>query len=118
MLEGIIALGIFALYAIGALLFAFLDWEHALWGGLGSIALGLVFGTPGSIFYHVQLKRVLRARGPVPPGWYWHPTQYHATFNADERRAVQPSFVAGVVGFLALLGGCALLVLASFQMNR
>lgn len=82
------------------------------YSALALVCAGFVVGVPAGLTYHVLLRRELAARGPLPAGWYWKPQTYHAQLDPHATRRLMPWFLAGALGFAAILFGFALCVTA------
>jgi hypothetical protein len=79
--------------------------------GLLMLAAGLLEGVPTGFWYHVVLRRILIARGNLPPRWWLHPTRHHAHLTDDEHRRIRLWFVLGGIGYaVAVAGGLAAIV--------
>jgi hypothetical protein len=103
--ELLIALAVFATLA-GLVLLTLASPVTLAWLAVGLTVAGLLVGLPTGFAYHVLLRRELLALGPLPGGWYWHPTRYHARLSAPAMRRIWPYFLAGALGFLLIvLGG-------------
>jgi hypothetical protein len=114
MIEAAIVLGL--LGAFGALALAFAITPATLlvagfWLALG----GLAFGVPTGFWYHVALRRSLRAIDALPDRWYWRPIELHHRIPSGDRRSVLAWCYAGALGFLVTIAGCALVALAAFR---
>lgn len=97
------------LVGAAALLF-WLAWSWLLVMGLVLTVLGLVVGVPTGMLYHVRLRTVLAASGPLPARWWLHPTALHERIDAARRTWVMRPFYIGAAGFMAILTGCGLTV--------
>ena len=86
--------------------------DALLYAGSLVTAAGLVTGVPTGFWYHVALYRALRPQGPLPDRWWLHPVPLHGRLPESDRRSVLRWFVAGGLGFFAVVIGCALVVLA------
>jgi hypothetical protein len=76
------------------------------------VALGTVFGVPSGIYYHVVLRRELLRLGPLPARWLWHPQRHHEQLAPAAYRRVRLWFVLGGLGFLVIVSGALLGILA------
>ena len=111
MIESLIVLGLLALLSVIGWARVLLSWESIAIAGAACSALGLVFGLPAGIYYHIVLHRSLSPRGLLPPRWWWSPVRYHRHLAESERARVLKWFYAGGVGFaLIVLGGGVTLV--------
>jgi hypothetical protein len=109
-----IALGI--LLAFGALAAALAVAPAALLvAGFWTVLVGLGFGVPTGLLYHVALHRSLRAAGTLPPRWWWSPTALHHLLPDADRTWVLGWCYAGAAGFLVTVLGCALVGLAAWR---
>lgn len=82
-------------------------WIAAGWYAVGA---GLLLGVPTGLVYHVQLARVLGARGRLPARWWVRPVALHAELAPGERARVLPWFAVGGAGFGVVVLGCAAIV--------
>ena len=79
--------------------------------GLVMLVVGLAEGIPTGFWYHVVLRRILAARGPLPSRWWIHPTRHHAGLTSEEHRRIRIWFVLGGIGYaVAVSGGLAAIV--------
>ncbi len=85
--------------------------------GFGVTLLGAVIGLPTGTIYHIQLYRMLRARGELPSDWYWQPIPLNERLTAWERPRVLPWCYIGGVGFLLIVVGLVLLTLSLLSGN-
>ena len=108
MRETLIVLGLIAGligFQLAGGMFAFGPWLG--WGVLLVLG-GLVASVPSALIYHARLADVLRARGLLPRGWYWHPTRLHSLLTDDERDYVLGWFAVGAAGWIAAVVGSSL----------
>jgi hypothetical protein len=111
MMEALFVFGIVGLLVALGSMAVLLPLETLVLVGASCVALGFVLGVPAGAYYHVQLYRCLATRGNVPRDFFWRPTRYHAGLSARETRTFMPWFIAGALGFLLILGGCAIVML-------
>ncbi len=105
MVESLIAAGFLAVMlvlAAGSTLGA----ETWLIAGFWLGAIGMGFGVPTGLLYHVALARSLRRVDALPAGWYWRPTQLHGRLPHADRRWVLGWCGAGALGFVIAVLGC------------
>jgi len=102
------------LVGTAALLF-WLAWSSLLVIGLVLTVLGLLVGVPTGMLYHVRLRAVLAATGPLPARWWLHPTSLHDRIVPARRTWVMLPFYAGAAGFMAILIGCGLTVVGIWR---
>ena len=113
MLELTVVFVILVLLTLAALIRSF-GFSSSLWMEIGLLllAMGLLEGIPTGLLYHWALYRTLRLRGPLPPRWLLHPTDYHVDLTEEESRRVKRWFYLGAFGFLLCVAG-GLLALAA-----
>ena len=110
MAELFIALApLLALFAL-ALLALLVPFQVLAGAALALMAVGFVLGVPTGLYYHLLLRRELRARGPLPKGWYWRPQEHQRALDARAVRRLRPWFIAGGLGFLLIMTGFSLAV--------
>lgn len=113
MLETLLAAGIVIVFLALVLTSALVPALGVLALGAGCTLLGLIFGLPGSIGYHVALARVLASRGALPPRWWLNPTALHGQLTSAERRVVMPWFYTGAAGFVVVVLGAITVFVAT-----
>jgi hypothetical protein len=113
-LELWIALGLLA--ALGALAVLLVVGPPSLVvAGFWLAAVGLAFGVPTGLVYHLALRRALGAAGLLPARWWLHPTALHGEIPAGDRARVLAWCYVGAAGFLVTVLGCALVALAVWR---
>jgi hypothetical protein len=112
MAELIVALAPLVLLAGLALIAMFVPLQVLTGFALALMAVGFVLGMPAGLGYHVVLRRELLRVGPLPRRWYWSPQAQHHLLDASALRRLRPWFVVGAAGFLVIIVGFALAVLA------
>jgi hypothetical protein len=110
--ELVVALAPLVLLALVSVLASYVPLTYLGVASLAMVGLGSLFGLPSGIWYHVVLRRELLARGPLPKGWLWQPTHQHDLLDAAARSRVRLWFVLGGAGFLLIIAGALLGVLA------
>ena len=90
----------------------FVPWATLLAVGGWLVGIGLAFGVPTGVVYHVQLYRALAPRDALPKGWIWRPLDYHNRLRPTERRSVLPWCYTGAVGFGVISLGMISMALA------
>lgn len=110
-----IAVGIM-LALLGISSVTLLPFDQAFMLGWGLALVGLAFGVPTGLVYHVQLYRALQPRGELPSGWIWRPTRYHDRLRPHERFGVLSWCYAGALGFFVIVAGFVVLGVASATM--
>lgn len=85
---------------------------------LSLMGVGLVFGLPCGLYYHVLLRRALLRQGALPKGWYWNPARHHEQLDDATERTLRPWIVSGALGFVAILLGLVLAITALFLWFR
>jgi hypothetical protein len=80
--------------------------------GLSCMLAGFGFGVPAGTYYHVKLYKLLALRGPVPRRFWFSPTRFHDQLEPAEWRTVVPWFAIGGAGFLLIILGCLVVMLA------
>jgi hypothetical protein len=109
-----IAIGFLAAFGVLAAALAVAP-TALLVAGFWIAAVGLAFGVPTGLFYHVALRRSLLAVGALPEHWWWSPTSLHDGIPDGDRRWVLGWCYAGALGFLVTVFGCAMVALAAFR---
>jgi hypothetical protein len=112
-LEALLAAGIVVVFLTLVLTSAMVPALGVLALGAGFTVLGLIFGLPGSIGYHVTLARVLARRGALPRRWWLNPTALHELLTPPERRVVMPWFYTGAAGFVVVVLGAITVFVAT-----
>jgi hypothetical protein len=112
--EILIALLMVLLLLGTGLVATFVPWTWLLGAGVACAGLGLIFGIPASLEYHLRLARALRALGPLPRGWWLHPTPHHEKLAQEPLAHVMKAFWVGAAGFSLSLIGCLLVVASLF----
>ncbi|MCB9530705.1 MAG: hypothetical protein H6700_02985 [Myxococcales bacterium] len=100
-----------ALVGLGGL--ALVPWAPLLKVGGAIVAVGIGFGVPAGVVYHVLLYRALAPRGALPPRWLWNPLALHDRLRAGERRAVLAWCYSGGAGFVLIVLGALLCAVAA-----
>lgn len=90
----------------------YFPWTLAYDLGIAVTLLGAVIGLPTGTIYHIQLYRMLRARGALPAHWYWQPIPLNSKLMVWERPHVLPWCYVGGVGFSLMVLGLIVLILA------
>ncbi len=112
MREVLIAIAIFISLSGASLALRYAAWTTLALAGAWAIGLGLLFGIPTAIVYHVRLYRALKPRGALPARWILGPIALHARLTREERRRVVPWSYAGAAGWGVAVLGCVMLTLA------
>lgn len=107
-----IALAPIVLLALVSVLASFVPTAYLAIASLALVGVGSLFGLPCGLWYHVVLRRELLARGPLPRGWLWQPTRHHGQLDDAARARVRLWFVLGGAGFLLIVTGALIGVLA------
>jgi len=74
--------------------------------GTQAIALGMLFGVPTGLWYHVRLARSLGRAGRLPSRWWLQPVGLHDQIPPADRGGVLRCFYLGGIGFLLTALGC------------
>ena len=106
------ALGAFALLGGLSLVAIMLPWTWLLGLGVALTAFGLVVGIPTGAYYHVALYRELSRAGEVPRRWWLHPHHHHDGLADEALGRVRPWFTMGGAGFVFIVLGIVVTVLA------
>ena len=106
------ALAVFGSLAGLALLVLYVPPVFVAWTALGLTAFGFVFGVPTGLYYHVVLRRELLKLGPLPTRWYLHPHRLHDQLDDAALRRVTRWFFMGGFGFVLIVAGFALALVA------
>ena|SRR5205085_12664411 len=111
MLEITLLLGALALIGSIGYLATVVTPDLVLTIGIVLLVGGLLEGVPTGLWYHVVLRRMIAAKGPVPPRWWLNPSKLHPALTAEEHRRVRFWFALGGLGYLiAVAGGVAAIV--------
>ena len=73
------------------------------------IALGLIFGLPVALYYHIRLFRGLHRLGASTERWWVDPRPLQKVLPEREQRMLTRIFWVGGAGFLLSMLGCILL---------
>lgn len=111
MIEALWVFGVLTVLVVGGTLSVAVTAEWLMAAGLSAIAIGLVVGIPGGIYYHVQLRRALLRAAALPERWWLHPTRLHESLPAHERRTFMPWFLVGAAGWGLIILGAAIFAL-------
>ena len=84
--------------------------------GFAAVALGLGFGLPTGLAYHVALHRALAGRGLLPPRWWLHPLDCHPLLPAERRAQVLAWCRLGALGCAVAFLGCGVFALGAFRL--
>jgi hypothetical protein len=109
----LVLLGLGAMAAL-----ALLPWPWLLEAGAVLTALGFAVGLPPALVYHLRLRAALLRRGRLVRRWWLEPTRLHRFLETEDRRRVMPWFTAGAAGFVLVVLGCVLVVLAALGSLR
>ncbi len=115
MLETLIALGMLAVIAAGSFAFTTIAAESLLLAGLWLVAIGLGFGLPTGLVYHVALQRSLARQGLLPARWWLQPTKLHHLIAPADAPRVLGWCSAGALGCLVAFAGCAVFALGAWK---
>ena len=85
---------------------------------LALMGVGLLFGLPAGVYFHVLLRRALARVGDVPRGWYWNPTQHYETLDEQAARPMRFYLVMGALCFGLIVLGLLLSIAALFFFYR
>lgn len=110
MIEALLVFLAIVLLNAVAVLAAFVSAELVVVGGVACAAAGMLLGLPTGFWYHVRLQACLRRRGELPERWWLRPVALHARLRSEEREQVLPWFYLGGAGFVAVMLGCALVL--------
>lgn len=117
MLEGLIALSIFAVLAVTALVSSHQGWLALMQLGLCTLGMGTVLSLLTGGMYHVRLAQSAACRAGRVPRWWWAPTRLHPYLTAQEALRVMPWFWAGATSFLLVCLGAVWAVLGVSRMQ-
>ena len=95
------------LLAAGGLVVHLVPAEWVVQAGWVCTAAGLLLGVPTGFWYHVKLRACLRRTGELPAGWWLRPVAHHGRLDPEEQPGVLVWFLAGGVGFVLTVLGCA-----------
>jgi ABC-type multidrug transport system permease subunit len=101
-------LGLAALALVGV----FVPLKLIASAAISLMGVGLLFGVPCGIYYHLLLRRALILRGSLPRGWYWNPARYHAELDDATERGLRPWIISGALGFGLIMLGLLLAITA------
>ncbi len=114
MLEAGVVAAVLLFGAVVALVSA----EGLLMLGVGMVGLGFAVGIPAAVVYHVKLYLGLKARGPVPRGWWVSPLRHHDDVSEQAERGFAWAFRLGAGGFGVIVLGCTLAALGLWKLNH
>jgi hypothetical protein len=109
-IEALLVLLAVALLNAIALLAGTVSAELVVVAGVACATVGMALGLPTGFWYHVRLQACLRQRGELPARWWLRPVALHARLRSEERPRVLPWFYLGGAGFVAVMLGCAMIV--------
>ncbi len=112
MLESLFVLGLIAVLVALGLCALLMPLELLFIVGLSCVAAGFCLGVPAGVYYHWKLYRVLVAQGPVPRSFWLRPTRFHEQLEPAEWRTIFPWFAIGGGGFLLIVLGCLVVMVA------
>ena len=112
MLEGLLVLGLLVVLVGLGLCALLMPLELLFIVGMSCVVGGFCIGVPAGAYYHLKLYRLLIARGPVPRSFWLSPTRYHDQLERTEWRTVVPWFAIGGAGFMLIVLGCLIVMLA------
>jgi hypothetical protein len=110
--ELVVALAPVLLLALLAIAASYVPLSWIAWTSLCLVGFGSMFGLPCGVWYHVVLRRELLRKGPLPRGWVWRPTHHHERLDDAGRARVRLWFGLGAAGFMLIVTGALLGVLA------
>lgn len=110
--ELVVALAPLLLLALLALGVSYVPLQFLVGASLLLVTMGSLFGLPAGVWYHVLLRRELLRLGSLPAGWLWHPTRQHHLLDEPARKRVRLWFMLGGAGFVLIVTGALLGVLA------
>jgi len=116
MFEALLVVGFVGLLGGGALAWSAFAPDALLVAGLALVATGFAFGIPTGFWYHVELRRVLLARGALPVRWWLHPTRLHAAIPRERWWRVMGWCYAGALGWLVSFVGCCMFALGAAKL--
>jgi hypothetical protein len=116
MLEALLVVGFVALAGGGGVAWSVFEADALLLAGLWLVALGFAFGIPTGFWYHVELRRVLLARGALPARWWLHPTRLHAAIPPERWWRVMSWCYAGALRWLVSFAGCFVFALGAAKL--
>ena len=79
--------------------------------GAVCIVVGLVFGLPVALYYHVRLFRGLHGLGASTDRWWVDPRPLQKVLPESEQRLLTRIFWVGGAGFLVSIVGCIVLAM-------
>jgi hypothetical protein len=116
MLEAALALGSVAVLSAGVWAWSAVAAETLLAAGLWTVGVGLAFGLPTGLWYHVELRRSLLAAGLLPRRWWLHPISLHPLLPDADVFRVLAWCRLGAFGCAVAFLGCAVFALGAFRL--
>jgi len=111
LLESLMVLMVLAAMVAAGLAVLTISAGLLLSAGFICAALGVLFGVPAGLWYHLRLREALLHRPPLPDKWWLHPTRYRPDLEPSERKRVFPWFYLGAAGFMVSMLGALLAML-------
>jgi hypothetical protein len=117
-IETALVLGAVLALGLGTAVAAWLPPDALFLAGVRLVAVGLAFGVPTGLLYHVELRRALVVAGALPERWWLRPTALHRHVPPALRARVLGWCYAGAAGFILSMLGCAVIGVAALRMMR
>ena len=89
--------------------------DALLFAGFWAVAVGLGFGLPTGLVYHLELRRSLAARGSLPRRWWLRPIALHPLLPPEDSFRVLAWCRLGALGCAVAFLGCAVFALGAFR---
>ena len=112
MAELILSIGVVASLAMLTVLPRVVSMGGLIATGAVCIVLGLVFGLPVALYYHLRLFRGLHSLGASTHRWWVDPRPLQRALPEQEQRLLTRLFWVGGAGFLLTMVGCVVLASA------
>jgi hypothetical protein len=91
---------------LAATAMAMAPWPLLMQGGAAIAALGILFGIPAGLAYHLRLRQELIRLGQLADQWWWQPVAQHRFLDPAGHRRVHRSFRLGAAGCGVIFLGC------------
>ena len=90
--------------------------DALLAAGLWLVVVGLGFGLPTGLLYHLELRRSLLALERLPRRWWLHPIALHPLLPAEAEFRVMAWCRLGALGCAVAFVGCGVFGLGAFRL--
>lgn len=115
MIEAGIVIGALLALSGGAWAWTTLSPEALLLVGLWAVSVGLGFGLPTGLVYHLALHRSLSRAGKLPARWWLHPIALHPRLAPEDAPRVLAWCRLGALGCAVAFLGCGVFALGALR---